>query len=145
MKRLSTFASILLAATSLSLAGCSCSSDNDSSYDSDYESSYSSDDSGSNAVHFINSNDVRQYLNGKTFSGDGLKIRFYNNGQSVDINGTNISNNVKIYDIGINDNGVAYATVQVVNPAGVTTTFALLAVEGRAQLIDPNDGTVYEY
>ena len=61
------------------------------------------------------------------------------------MNGVNISNNVRIYDIGMNDNDVSYATVQVVNPAGITTTLTLLAVEGHANLIDPNDGTVYEY
>ena len=141
MKLKSIFTGVMLAAFSLTFTACGT-SDSDSSYN---ESSYSSEDSGSNAIHFSNSNDVRSYLNGKTFSGDGLRIRFYNNGQSVDVNGSNIANNIRISDIGINNNGVAYATVQVVNPAGVTTTFTLLAVEGRAQLIDPNDGTVYEY
>lgn len=143
MKKLTYLAGIVLAATSLTFTACGGSSDSDSS---SYESSYEGDDdSVSNAVYFNSSSDVRRYLDGKTFTGDGMRMRFSNNGQSVDINGTNISNNVQISDIGINDNGVAYATVQVINPAGITTTLALLAVEDHAQLIDPNDGTVFEY
>ncbi|MBD5238905.1 MAG: hypothetical protein HDS64_03930 [Bacteroidales bacterium] len=85
------------------------------------------------------------YLNGKTFSGDGLRIRFYNEGRYVDVNGTNMSTNVRVSDIGINGQGVAYATVQVPGHNGGVTTFTLLAVQGRAQLIDANDGSVYEY
>lgn len=142
MKKLTYLAGIMLAATSLTFTACGGSDSSNSSYESSYDSD---EDSGSNAVYFNSSSDVRRYLDGKTFTGDGMRMRFSNNGQSVDINGTNISNNVQISDIGINDNGVAYATVQVINPAGITTTLALLAVEDHAQLIDPNDGTVFEY
>ena len=117
-------------------------SDNDS-YSESYEES--DDYAESYALSFHNSQDVYNYIDGKTFSGDGMNIRFYNNGHSVDVNGTNIANDIKIYGIGDNDNKVAYATIQISNPTGVTTTFSLLAVEGNAQLIDPNDGTIYEY
>ncbi len=144
MKKVSIFASIMLAAASLSFTACGGSSDSDSS-DSSYESSYSDDSDEDGVLVFNSASDVRSFLNGKTFSADGMNMRFSNNGQSVDINGTNISNNVQISDIGLNDQGVAYATVRVVNPSGITTTMALLAVPGHAQLIDPNDGTVFEY
>ncbi len=135
---------LLVAIFAVLLASCSSGSSNSSNNSESYEDSYG-DSSDSYAITFRNSRDVYNYLNGKTFSGDGLNIRFYNNGQSVDVNGENISNNVRISDIGVNENDVAYATVQISNPAGITTTFALLAVKDQAQLIDPNDGTVYEY
>lgn len=138
----------VVALLALSFSSCNTGSESkNSDYSDAYEDSYvdNEDDSESYALSFNSSRDVFNYLNGKTFSGDGLNIRFSNNGQSVSVNGENISNDVDIYDIGINDNGVSYATVVVANPAGVTTTFTLLAVSNQAQLIDPNDGTVYEY
>ena len=145
MKIKTFFMTMVMASVAIVIPACGCSSESgsDSSYND--ESSYSSEGSGARPVYFRNSDDVRRYLDGKTFSGDGFNLRFYNYGQSVDMNGVNVSNNVRIYDIGMNDNDVSYATVQVINPAGVTTTLTLLAVEGHANLIDPNDGTVYEY
>ena len=145
------FRRIAMSATAvLLLSSCGLSSNNnerENDYESyvDYEDSY--EESGnSNTLVFRSSYDVYNYLNGKAFSGDGLTIRFGNNGHSVDVNGENLSNNVQISEIGVNDNGVAYATVRIVSPTGGTvTTLALLAVKGQAQLIDPNDGTVYEY
>ncbi len=144
MKYLSTFASLILTTASLCFSGCSCSSDNDS-YEEEYEDSDNNSSYSAEILRFNTTRDVLNYLNGKTFSGDGMRIRFYNNGNSVDVNGTNISNNVSVSDIGLNENNVAYATVRVANPAGITTTFALLAVKNNAQLIDPNAGSVYSY
>lgn len=144
MKHLSFLTcAVLIAATGL--VGCSCSSDNDDSGNMSYENYSDESTSSASTLRFHSSRDVYSYLNGKTFSNDGVRVRFYNNGQSVDVNNTNISNNVSISDIGINDNNVAYATVRVANPAGITTTFTLLAVDGHAQLIDPNDGSIYSY
>lgn len=145
MARSSLIVSIVSLFFSLVLPSCQLNSGNTNS---EYQESYEDADinsSDSYAISFRNSYDVYNYLNGKTFSGDGLNIRFYNNGHSVDVNSENIANNINIFDIGVNDNGVSYATVQISNPAGITTTFTLLAVQNQAQLIDPNDGTVYEY
>lgn len=139
---------MVITSMALWLPSCGIGSDNNSeNSDYFYNDSYDESDeyTASNAIAFHSSRDVYNYINGKTFSGDGINIRFYNNGQSVDVNGTNIANDVKIYGVGVNDNDVAYATIQISNPTGITTTFSLLAVEGHAQLIDPNDGAVYEY
>lgn len=134
---------LAIALVSLILPSCGGGSESASSVNSEY--SYEGSDEYSEGLEFNNSRDVYNYINGKTFSGDGMSVRFYNNWQSVDVNGTNIANNIKVYGIGVNDNGVAYATIQISSPAGITTTFSLLAVDGHAQLIDPNDGSVYEY
>ncbi len=136
---------IVIATLTLSSCGGNDSQRNEySEYeDSEYYEIGSNDDSY--ALIFNSTGDVYNYLDGKTFKGNGLSISFSNNARSVFVNGTNISNNVKIFDIGVNNNNVAYATVQVINPTGITTTFTLLAVQGQAQLIDPNDGNVYEY
>ena len=137
---------LLFCALAASVALYSCGgSDSGSSDDSDYYESRTESDNKSYALSFKNSKDVCIYLNGKTFKGDGLSITFSNYAQTVYCNGTIIANEVKISDIGVNENNVAYATVKIVTFNGGTTTLQLLAVDGHAQLIDPNDGTIYEY
>ncbi len=142
---------ILLGITVLLLSGCltSCGGNSGAGNASnEYQESYSDSDydsSDSYSPAFSNAKEVYNYLNGKTFSGDGLNIRFQNYGHTVDVNGQIISNDVKVFDIGRNENGVSYATVQITSPSSVTTTFALSAMKGHAVLVDPNDGTIYEY
>ena len=146
MRRRNLLRAMVMMAVCVLLPSCGMESGGSSHSGDSYSGSYNdSEEYESYTLAFNNSHDVYNYINGKTFSGDGMNIRFYNNGQSVDVNGSNIANDVKIYGIGVNDNNVAYATIQISNPAGITTTFSLLAVDGHAQLIDPNDGAVYEY
>lgn len=142
MKKINLFFCALAASVALYSCG---GSDSGSSDDSDYYESRTESDNKSYALSFKNSKDVCIYLNGKTFKGDGLSIAFSNYAQTVSCNGTIIANEVKISDIGVNENNVAYATVKIVTFNGGTTTLQLLAVDGHAQLIDPNDGTIYEY
>ena len=140
MKKINLFCALAASVALYSYGG----SDSGSSDNSDYYETESV--VNSYVLTFRSKYDVYNYLNGKTFNGDGLSIAFSNNARSVSVNGTPISNNIEISDIGVNDNGVAYATVRIINPTGSnTTTFTLLAVQDNAQLIDPNDGTIYEY
>ena len=140
------FATTLLTAMSLSLAACGGSDSSSDNTDSSYYSDDADDEGSYHAVEFNSTYDVSSYLNSKTFrADDGTTIRFYNNARSVDMNGVNIANDVNISGVGINSEGVAYATVRISNPAGITTTMQLLAVQERAELLDPNDGTTYVY
>ena len=140
MKRLNLLFCAFAAVVALQSCG---GSDNTNNRDYEYIEDESVDDSY--ALDFKNSQDVCSYLNGKTFKGDGLSVTFSNNAQTVFVNGKNISNDVRVSDPGVNVNNVAYATVKIINVTGITTTLTLLAVKDHAQLIDPNDGTIYEY
>lgn len=101
--------------------------------------------SDSNALKFNNTADVYNYLDDKTFRGNGLSIWFTNFAHTVSINSDIWSNEVKVSDIGINEHNVAYATIQLLYPVNKSTTFILLAVKDHSQLIDTNDGSVYDY